>query len=154
MHSVSNPTLVEKGYIMSTSQSQSAGSTPVAPPSPWATGLALFAGVMMIVAGVYQVFGGIAALVHDEVYVTTPDYVYSMDLTGWGWIHLVLGILLVLVGVGVMSGQKWARFTGIGLVALSMIANFLFVPYYPVWSLLIIALEVAVIWALAVYDPA
>lgn len=138
----------------STSQSQGAAYTPAAVPNPWATGLALFAGVMMIVAGAYQVFGGIAALIHDEVFVTTPDYVYSMDLTSWGWIHLALGILLVVVGAGVISGQKWARFTGIGLVALSMIANFLFVPYYPVWSLLIIALEVAVIWALAVYEPA
>lgn len=138
----------------STSRSQSAAHTPAAAPSPWATGLALFAGVMMIVAGAYQVFGGIAALIHDEVFVTTPDYVYSMDLTSWGWIHLALGILLVVVGAGVISGQKWARFTGIGLVALSMIANFLFVPYYPVWSLLIIALEAAVIWALAVYEPA
>jgi hypothetical protein len=139
---------------MSTSQSQSAGSTPVAPPSPWATGLALFAGVMMVVAGLYQVFAGLAAILHDVVYLATPAYIYSMDLTGWGWIHLVLGILLLVVGAGVVSGQKWARFVGIGLVALSMIANFLFVPYYPVWSLLIIALEVAVIWALAVYEPA
>jgi hypothetical protein len=139
---------------MSTSQSQSAGLTPVAPPSPWATGLALFAGVMMVVAGLYQVFAGIAAILHDVVYLATPAYIYSMDLTGWGWIHLVLGILLLVVGAGVVSGRKWARFVGIGLVALSMIANFLFVPYYPVWSLLIIALEVAVIWALAVYEPA
>jgi hypothetical protein len=139
---------------MSTSQSQSAGYTPVTPASPWATGLALFAGVMMVIAGVYQVFGGIAALLHDTVYVTTPGYVYSMDLTGWGWIHVVLGALLVVVGAGIVSGRKWARFVGIGLVALSMIANFLFVPYYPVWTLLIIALEVAVIWALAVYEPA
>jgi hypothetical protein len=83
--------------------------------------------------------------------VTTPDYIFSFDLTGWGWVHLLLGILAAVAGFAVLQGQTWARVVGIVLAGLSMIANFLFLPYYPLWSLLIIALDVAVIWALATY---
>jgi hypothetical protein len=115
----------------------------------WATGFAMFAGVLMIVVGVWGVLAGIAAILNDEVYVTTPDYVYSFDLTSWGWIHLILGALLAVAGVGVVQGATWARVVGIALAALSLLANFAFIPYYPIWSILIIALDVVVIWALA-----
>ena len=119
--------------------------------SPWANGLTVFAAVIMVIAGFWQALAGIAALVHDNVYVTTPQYIYSLDLTGWGWIHLLLGILVVCAGVAVFIGQMWARVVGILLAGLSLIANFLFIPHYPIWSLTIIALDVAVIWALATY---
>jgi hypothetical protein len=119
--------------------------------SPWASGLTVFAAALMMVTGIWQIFAGIAALIRDEVYVATPQYIYSFDLTGWGWFHLILGILVVATGFGVIRGQTWARVVGILLVSLSLIANFLFIPYYPVWSLTIIALDVAVIWALATY---
>jgi hypothetical protein len=119
--------------------------------SPWANGLTVFAAVIMVIAGFWQALAGIAALVHDNVYVTTPQYIYSLDLTGWGWIHLLLGILVVCAGVAVFVGQMWARVIGILLAGLSLIANFLFIPHYPIWSLTIIALDVAVIWALATY---
>ena len=119
--------------------------------SPWANGLTIFAAVIMVIAGFWQALAGIAALAHDNVYVTSPDYIYSIDLTGWGWIHLLLGILVVCAGVAVFLGQTWARVVGILLAGLSLIANFLFIPHYPLWSLTIIALDVAVIWALATY---
>ena len=119
--------------------------------SPWANGLTVFAAVLMVIAGFWQALAGIAALAHDNVYVTTPEYIYSLDLTGWGWIHLLLGILVVCAGVAVFMGQMWARVVGILLAGLSLIANFLFIPHYPIWSLTIIALDVAVIWALATY---
>jgi hypothetical protein len=121
----------------------------------WATGLSLFAAALMMVAGVWQILAGIAALFQDTVYVSTPEYVYSFDLTAWGWIHLLMGILILLAGIGVVRGQTWARATGIVLACLSLIANFLFIPHYPIWSLVIIGLDVAVIWALATYrrDP-
>ena len=119
--------------------------------SPWANGLTIFAAVIMVIAGFWQALAGIAALAHDKVYVTTPEYIYSLDLTGWGWIHLLLGILVVCAGVAVFIGQMWARVVGILLAGLSLIANFLFIPHYPIWSLTIIALDVAVIWALATY---
>jgi hypothetical protein len=119
--------------------------------SPWANGLTIFAAVIMVIAGFWQALAGIAALARDKVYVTTPEYIYSLDLTGWGWIHLLLGILVVGAGVAVFMGQMWARVVGIVLAGLSLIANFLFIPHYPIWSLTIIALDVAVIWALATY---
>jgi hypothetical protein len=121
------------------------------PVSPWASGLAVFAGAMMIVSGVFAVFEGIAAVFNDEVYVSTPQYLFAFDLTAWGWIHLLLGVLVGLAGVAVIRGQAWGRFTGIALAGLSIIANFVFLPYYPWWSISIIALNVAIIWALAVY---
>jgi hypothetical protein len=124
------------------------------PESAWVGGLTMFAVVMMLIVGILQALNGIAALFNDKVYVTTPNYIYAFDLTGWGWIHLLLGVLVAVVGVAIMQGQTWGRWVGIGLVGLSLIANFLFIPYYPIWSLVIIALEVAVIAALATHRPA
>jgi hypothetical protein len=121
--------------------------------SAWVGGLTMVAAVMMLIIGILQALDGIAALVNDKVYVTTPNYIYAFDLTGWGWIHLLLGVLVAVVGVAIMQGQTWGRWVGIGLVGLSLIANFLFIPYYPIWSLVIIALEVAVIAALATHRP-
>jgi hypothetical protein len=118
---------------------------------PWASGLTVFAAAMMLISGVWQALTGFAAVVRDNVYVATPEYIYSFDLTGWGWLHLLLGILVAVVGFAVLKGQTWARVAGIALVCVSMIANFIFLPYYPLWSLTIIALNVAVIWALATY---
>jgi hypothetical protein len=78
---------------------------------------------------------------------------FQFDVTTWGWIHLLVGLLVLFAGIAVMSGQTWARAIGIILAGLSALANFVFIPYYPFWSLLIIALDVFVIWALAVYHP-
>ena len=123
--------------------------------SPWATGLTLFAAAVMLVAGIWHALAGIAALFQDTIYVSAPEYVYTLDLTTWGWVHLLVGILVILAGVGVVGGQTWARAVGIVLACVSMIVNFVFVPHYPIWSMAIIALDVAVIWALASYrrDP-
>jgi hypothetical protein len=126
-----------------------APSRPGTRATTWATGFAMFAGVLMVVAGVWAVLAGIAAILHDAVYIATPQYIYGFDLTSWGWIHLILGALLVVAGVGVVQGSTWARVVGIALAALSLLANFAFLPHYPVWSILIIALDVVIIWALA-----
>jgi hypothetical protein len=138
---------------MSTSQSPSAAH-PLEPQSRWTTGFALFAGVIMLALGVYHALAGVAAIVGDEIYVTAPDDVYAFDLTSWGWIHLVLGVLVAVAGGAVLSGRLWGRVVGIIVAALSMISNFVFIPYYPIWSLVMIPLCVAVIWALAVYKTA
>jgi hypothetical protein len=128
-----------------------AASRPTAPHATFATGFAMFAGILMIIAGIWSVLAGIAAILNDAVYVTTPQYVYSFDITGWGWIHLVLGVLVALAGIAVVQGMTWGVVVGIVLASLSALFNFAFIPYYPVWSILIIALDVAVIWALATY---
>ncbi|RTL70468.1 MAG: hypothetical protein EKK42_03010 [Pseudonocardiaceae bacterium] len=114
----------------------------------WSTGFSVFAGVFLIVAGICEVLAGIAALVRDQVYVVTPNYVYSFDVTTWGWVHLIVGAAMALTGLGVVQGQSWARIVGIVLAGLSAIANFMFLPHYPVWSIVLIALDVVVIAAL------
>jgi hypothetical protein len=132
------------------SRSRSAGRAGQAT-SGWAIGFILFAAIMMIMAGVFQAFAGLVALFENEFYVATRNYLFKFDATAWGWIHLVLGVLVVLAGWGLLSGRTWARVVGITLAVLSAIANFAFIPYYPFWSLLIIALDIFVIWALAAH---
>ena len=119
--------------------------------SPWASGLTVFAAALLVIGGVWHVLAGIAALVHDEVYVSTPEYLYSFDLTGWGWIQLLLGVLAAIAGFGIIKGQMWARVVGIGFAMLSMAIQFLIIPIYPIWSFLMIALDCAIIFALATY---
>jgi hypothetical protein len=119
--------------------------------SGWAVGFVLFAAVMMIMAGIFQALDGLVALFNDTFYVTTRNYTFQFDVTAWGWIHLILGIIVALAGWGLLSGRTWARVVGITVAVLSAIANFLWLPYYPFWALTIIALDVFVIWAIAAH---
>jgi hypothetical protein len=120
------------------------------------SGMSAFAGVMLIIAGVFNAVEGLVALFRNQVYVAGTEYVFAFDLTAWGWTHLIVGAVVAAAGFAVMSGQVWGRSVGVGVAVLSMLVNFLFIPYYPVWSLLIIALDFFVIWALIAYrrDPA
>jgi hypothetical protein len=120
-------------------------------PSGWAVGFTVFAAVMMLMAGIWQALAGLVAIFNNEFYVATRNYLFEFDATAWGWIHLILGIIVALAGWGLLSGQTWARVVGITVAALSATANFLFIPYYPFWSMLIIALDIFVIWALAAH---
>jgi hypothetical protein len=122
-----------------------------ADPAPWMAGMTTFAGIMLIIAGVFNVIEGLVALFQNEVYVAGREYVFAFDLTAWGWTHLIVGAVVAAAGFAVISGQVWGRAVGVGIAVLSMLANFLFIPYYPVWSLLIIALDFFVIWALIAY---
>lgn len=115
----------------------------------WATGGVVFAAVMLIMVGIWQILVGIAAIADDEFFVVAPNYTYDVDTTAWGWIHLILGVILVLAGFALFTGANWARAIGIALALVSAIANFFFLPYYPLWAILIIAVDVFVIWALA-----
>lgn len=118
--------------------------------SGWMTrsGWVTFAAVMMVFGGAMAIFQGIAALAKDDVFVTTRNYAYQFSLTGWGWIHLVLGILVVLAGVALFGGALWARAVGVLLAGLSMIANFMWLPQYPFWAIVLITINAFVIWAL------
>jgi hypothetical protein len=118
----------------------------------WASGLVAFAAAMLIVVGVFQMLEGLAALVDDKVIVPINGYVYAMDLTTWGWVHLLIGAVAALTGVFLLRGATWARGVGIAFAGLSALANFAFAPYYPLWSIILIALDVAVIWALVTFD--
>jgi hypothetical protein len=121
------------------------------PVGAWPMAGIIFAGSAMLLVGMFQIFQGLAALMEDTFFVVSSDYAYELDVTTWGWIHLILGILVALAGFYVFSGQLWARLIGIGLAILSATANFFWLPYYPVWSLLIIAVNIVVIWGLATY---
>jgi hypothetical protein len=116
-----------------------------------AIGFTMFAGVLMITIGIWHAIAGFAGIVEDQFYAVTPNYILEFDATTWGWIHLIAGIVVALAGFAVFSGAVWARAVGVILATLSLIANFAFIPFYPVWSIVIIALDVAVIWALTVH---
>ena len=118
----------------------------------WAVSGLVFAASMMIMLGVWQVFIGIAAIGGDDFFVVQDGYVYDLDTTAWGWIHVVLGAVVVLTGLFLFSGAAWARAAGILLAALAVVNNFLFLPYYPLWSIMVIALAVFVIWSLATVE--
>ena len=117
----------------------------------WAVGFILFAAVMMIMVGVFQALQGLIGIFENEFYVPTRNYLFQFDATTWGWTHLILGLLVAFAGYGLLSGKTWARTVAIFLAVISAIANFAFIPYYPFWSLLIIALDVFVIWAIAAH---
>ena len=116
-----------------------------------AVGLTVFAGIMMMVLGVLHAMQGLVAVVNDTFYVVGNEWVFQFDVTTWGWIHVILGIVVALAGIFVLSGQVWARTVGVIVVAFSILFNFAWLPYYPVWGLVIIALDVFVIWALTVH---
>ncbi|MGV9264117.1 DUF7144 family membrane protein [Kitasatospora sp. NPDC003701] len=112
------------------------------------SGWIVLAAVLMIFGGTMAIFEGIAAIAKDDLFVRTNDYVFRFNLTGWGWIHLILGIVIVLAGVMVFTGAVWARAVGVVLAGLSLIANFLWLPYYPFWAITLIAVNIFIIWAL------
>jgi hypothetical protein len=114
-------------------------------------GFTTLAGVLLLMSGLWSFFTGLAGLIKHKFYVITPNYTFKIDITAWGWIHLILGIVVVAAGIGLLLGQTWARVIGVVLAVLSAVANFLFLPYYPFWSVLVIALDLMIIWALLVY---
>jgi len=116
--------------------------------SGWAVGGVVFAATVLMLIGIFQVIAGLVAIFDDDFYVVTRNYTFDLDVTAWGWIHVIIGILLVIVAYGLFTGSAWAGVTAIMLASLSAIVNFFFIPYYPFWSILVIALDVWVIWSL------
>ena len=116
--------------------------------SGWAVGGIAFAATIMVMIGVFQAIAGIVAIVDDNFYLVTKNYTFEMDTSAWGWIHLILGVLVGLSGFYLFARRAWAAIVALTLAMLSAIANFFFIPYYPWWAIIIIALNVWVIWAL------
>jgi hypothetical protein len=115
------------------------------------TGWIGFAGVMMIIAGSLNAIYGLIAVVNDEWVVWGNRANLYLDISQWGWIHLFLGLALMLAGFGVFSGNVLARTVGVIAAGVSLIANFMFIPAYPVWSLVVVTIDVLVIWALTAH---
>jgi hypothetical protein len=118
------------------------------PLSGWAVGAIAFAGTIMLMMGIFQAIAGLTAILNDEFFIVAPNYTFDLDVSAWGWIHLILGVVVAIAGVGVFTGKVWANVVGIVLAIFSAVANFFFIPYYPVWSIVLIALAVWIIWAL------
>lgn len=118
--------------------------------SGW-VGWVYFGGAMMILLGTFNIIEGLVALFHDQYYVATPQGLLLFDITGWGWVHLVIGVIAVGVGIGVFTGALWARISGVILCGINAIAQLAFLSAYPVWAVIVIALDVMVIWALIVH---
>ncbi|MFF3374633.1 hypothetical protein ACFYXF_17020 [Streptomyces sp. NPDC002680] len=116
----------------------------------WASGLTAFAAVMLFLVGLLDIFRGIMAIAEDDIFLTTRNYVFEFDLTGWGWVHLALGAIAVIVSLGLFGTATWARVAGVAVAGLVIIANFLSLPYYPVWSVVMITISGFIIWALCV----
>jgi len=108
-----------------------------------------FAAVTLLVSGVFQILMGIVALRNRAFFATVGNYTYAANVHRWGWAHVIGGIVVAVVGLGLFTGALWARGLGTVVAALSMVGNFFFIPYYPIWTLLIIALDIFVIWSLA-----
>jgi len=112
------------------------------------TGWVAFAGVMLIIGGCLNLFYGIVAAVNDEWVVFTNRADVYLDVSQWGWVHIILGTIVLLAGVGVFSGNVLARMVGVLVAAVSMLANFFFIPVYPLWALTVVTIDALVIWAL------
>jgi hypothetical protein len=119
--------------------------------SGWAVGWTAFAGIMMVIGGIWWVIIGLIALVNDNFYVVTEEYIFQFNVTTWGWIHLLLGILVALAGIYLFTGAVWARIIGVAVAIVWMIAAFAWLPYAPVWAIALLAIAVFIIWALTVH---
>jgi hypothetical protein len=114
-------------------------------------GWTAFAGIMMILNGIWWIIAGISAIANENLFVLTEDYIFKFDITTWGWIHLLVGILVVFAGFALFSGQVWARTVGVIVAVLAGLVAFSWIPYYPIWGILFVAISVAVIWSLTAH---
>ena len=113
-----------------------------------AYGVTVFAGVLLIVVSIFQVLEGITAIANDTIFVRGLNYTWQFNIQTWGWIHLIIGLIALATGIGIIMGQTWGYLVGVGIAGLSALSEFMFLPYYPFWSLAVIAIDVVIIWAL------
>lgn len=119
--------------------------------SGWAIGWTAFAGVMMILMGFWWIIAGLVAIANDSFFVLTENYIFEFNVTTWGWIHLIFGIVVLFAGFGLFQAKTWARIVGVAVAVLAALIGFAWLPFYPVWGLAFIAISVAVIWSLTAH---
>ena len=120
-------------------------------PSGWAVGWTAFAGFMMLLLGFWWIIAGLVAVINDSFFVVTQEWIFEFSTTTWGWIHLILGAVILLSGFGLFSGNVMARTVGVLIGVVSGFAAFAWLPYYPVWAILFIAVSVAIVWSLTAH---
>jgi hypothetical protein len=120
--------------------------------SEMVTGATLFAGVTLLLSGPLSILLGASGIAGDTLFASSR-YAYRFDLTAWGWLHLLIGVALVVAGLGVVAGKTWGRGAGITVAAISLITQFMFIPYYPAWSITVMALDLLIVWSLTRLSP-
>jgi hypothetical protein len=111
-------------------------------------GTSALAGCVLLISGITDVLQGIAAIDGGDIYLRRFEYMYDFNLTAWGWLHIVIGAACVIAAIGIFRRAPWGQLTGIIVATLSILTNFAFLPHFPLWSILVIAFDVLVIWAL------
>lgn len=119
-------------------------------PTAW-TGWVVFAGVMMMIAGVLWTIQGLVAVFKNDIVIFGEEGALFLNVTGWGWVHILLGLLLLLSGILVVSGNMFGRTMAVIIVTLSIIVNFIWLPVYPIWSIVIITIDVFILYAVIVH---
>jgi hypothetical protein len=127
------------------------GAQPPRRASGWAVGWTMFASTMMFLVGTFHVIAGIAGIAEDDIFVSTRNYLLEFDVTTWGWIHLILGLIVVFAGYGLFQSAVWARTVGVLMAGASTLAGFAWMPLYPVWGIIFVVSGIAVIWALTAH---
>jgi hypothetical protein len=119
--------------------------------SGMAIGFTMFAAIMLVLNGSFQIIAGLTGIFKNEFYVSTPNYLLELDASAWGWIHLIWGLLVLVGGFGLFTGSLWGRTLGVIAAAGSALVAFAFIPLYPIWSIVVISVDVTVIWALTAH---
>lgn len=112
------------------------------------TGLSLFAGIALLMSGLFSILLGVTGIARDHLF-SPAGYAFRFELTAWGWIHLVVGVVLVIAGVGVLADQSWGRGAGVAVAGISLVTQFMFIPYYPAWSISVMILDLLIMWTLS-----
>ena len=119
--------------------------------STWAVGYTYFAAIMMVFLGAFHALAGLTGIIRDEAFVVTKDYIVQLDTTQWGWIHLIVGLIVLFAGFSLLSGAVWARTVGVIMAIISGIVAFVWIPVFPVWGILLVVIAVGVVWALTAH---
>ena len=113
-----------------------------------AMSLMVFAAAFMVVGGIFHFLNGLAAVINDHFFVIVDGYAYNVDVTVWGWLHIITGVILTLVGVNLLTGKTWARLVAVLMVVCSAMLNFVYIPYQPLWSIVLLVMDGVLLWAL------
>ena len=116
--------------------------------SPWAVSFLILAAALMVIGGIFHFIEGLAAVLNDEFFVVVRGYAFDMDVSTWGWVHMIGGVIVAIAGIGLLSGALWARIVAIVVVIASAILNFVTIPYYPVWAMVMLVIDGGILWAL------
>jgi hypothetical protein len=144
------PVLAVREATMTSATTQSARGTGGHRADGGGYGLVLFASVLLVMVGCFNLIYGIAAVANAHVFTANAHYVFG-SLNSWGWITLIIGVLQLLAAAGVVAGNQWARWFGVAVLGLSAIEQMFFIPAYPFWSLMIIAVDVVALYGLCAY---